>query len=47
MLVISKFPQLCDLIYKKYLIINYIVEIEIWGMGMGYKVENIEIVEVY
>lgn len=39
--------QLCDLIYKNYLIINYIVEIEIWGMGMGYKVISIEIDEVY
>ena len=39
--------QICDLIYKDYLLINYVVDVEIWGMGMGYDIDNVDIIEVY
>jgi hypothetical protein len=39
--------QICDLIYKDYLLINFVVDVEIWGMGMGYDIDNVDIIEVY
>ena len=39
--------QICDLIYKDFLIINYVVDVEIWGMGMGYDIDKLELIEVY
>ena len=39
--------QICDLIYKDFLIISYVVEVEIWGMGMGYDIDKLELIEVY
>ena len=38
--------QVCDLMYKSFLTINYVVEVEIWGMGMGYDIDKIELIEV-
>ena len=39
--------EICDLIYKDFLIVEYFVECEVWGMGMGYDIDKLQLIEVY